>query len=395
MSKIEKYDNFGRGITYINNKITFVPNTIIDEDIDVQIIEEHKNYQLGKCIKINNPSEKRIKPKCPYYGICGGCDLQHLSYQDQANFKLDKIKKIFEINNIKYQKIGFIKSDKDYYYRNKITLKVLNGKIGYYENKTNNLVEINECLLAKDCINELIKQLSFDNNTSGEIVIRCNNNNELLISLNGNLSLNRKDLPPELKIVGIVSNGKAIYGDDFLITDLGGTLYKYSYNSFFQVNDYICIKLFEILKNNIKDGNVLDLYCGVGSLSIQEQNTNNKVYGIEIVENAIKNAIVNAKINRKNNMYFMLGDVAKVVDKINGNIDYLVVDPPRSGLDKKTISYIINEKINNMIYISCNPDTLVRDLKLLSDLYKIIEVTACDMFPNTYHVETICILERK
>lgn len=394
MVKVTKLDSFGRGITYINDLITFIPNTLPEEEIEVEITKVKKNFQEGKCTRILEESSKRIKPKCPLFGICGGCDLQHLLYEDTVDYKKNKIKELFKRNDLDYSKLNFIKSKNEYNYRNKVTLKVVNGDIGYYINETHDLVKINKCFLAKECINDLIELLHFSNDESGEITIRSNNNNELLVSLDGNLTFNRNEYPDTIKICGVITNGKPIYGEESFVHKIGDLYFKISYDSFFQINDDICQELFSIVNENITTGNVLDLYCGVGSLGLNVSNYN-KLFGIEIVPNAIKNAITNASINHKSNTYYMLGDASKIINKINDNINNLIVDPPRKGLDKETINYIFNNDINKIIYISCNPDTLVRDLKLINDQYNITKVYACDMFPYTYHVETVCVLERK
>ena len=155
-------------------------------------------------------------------------------------------------------------------------------------------------------------------------------------------------------------------------------------------------KIFNIIEKNInKDEEVLDLYSGVGTLSIVAASKAKHVIGVEVVANAVKNALVNMKLNKKDNLDFMLGDVPKVVSNIKNNIDTIIFDPPRKGLDTFTINYALDKKPNKIIYVSCNPITLVRDLKLLSDKYKIKELSILDMFSYSYHYESVCILERE
>ena len=169
-----------------------------------------------------------------------------------------------------------------------------------------------------------------------------------------------------------------------------------SYNSFFQVNPYICEKLFNLIKDNIDSNSlVLDLYCGVGTLGIVSSSKAKEVLSVEIVKNAVVNGIQNAKLNKKDNIKFMLGDVGEIVKKINKDFDTLIIDPPRSGLSKNTISFVKEKLPSKIIYVSCDVNTLMRDLKLLEDLYIIKEYKILDMFSYSYHLESFVVLERR
>lgn len=392
---IEKLDYFGNGITYVDDVVTFVPYALPEEEVDIDIIKSKKKFCEAKCNEIIKKSSKRVEPHCPYFTHCGGCHLQHLKYEDTLDFKLKKLKNIFYRNRIICNDIIIHSSSKSFHYRNKISLKAENNKIGYYQAETHKIIEINLCSIANSSINECIKKLKQMPLKNGEIILRTNHNEELLIIVNGNIEITRKDFSSNLKIVGIIVNNKCIYGDDFLITKINKYLFKYSYDSFFQVNNDICSEVLELISKTVTDGNVLDLYCGVGSLSIAASKKSNKVYGIEIVPNAIKNALDNVKINKKENMFFLLGDVEKTISKIKDSFDWIMVDPPRKGLDKNTINFILNRNIPNMIYMSCDPVTLARDLVLLQEKYDIETTHLFDMFPYTYHVECVSVLHQK
>ena len=391
--KIERLDDFGRGIGYIDNKIVFVENALPGEEASIEITNEKKNFCEAKVIDIESISSKRIEPLCKYYNTCGGCHLLHLNYQDTLEYKVNKLKNIFKKNKIYDGDINIIENKDNLHYRNKIELKIENGKIGFYQNKSHDLVEINECLTTKECINKVIKDIKLNN---GDITIRSNYNDEILLIVNTKDKFEYDNILKNNKIVGIIINDKLIYGDNHFVQVINNLYFKVSYNSFFQINEYICSKLFDIIDSNIDNNStVLDLYCGVGTLSLVASKKANTVYGIEIVENAILNATINAKINKKDNLYFMCGDSSKLVDKIKDDIDTLIVDPPRSGLSKKIIDTIKNKKFKKIIYVSCDPQTLARDIKELINDYNIKSITALDMFSYTYHVETVCILERK
>ena len=398
MYKIEKMDNKGRGITFINNKITFVSNTLPGEEVNIKIVKEAKKYNEGEVIEFITKSDKRREGICPYFGLCGGCELMHMTYEDTISYKKEKLESIlYKYAHIE-RDIDIIKSDKILNYRNKITLKVENNKYGYYKNNTHSLVEVDECLLAEDAINRFIKDIEYLNIKNGEVTIRSNYNEELLIYIKSKEKVepNFEYLKSKHKIVGIVLNDNTIYGDSSFVEIINNMYFQVSYDSFFQVNRNICSKLFDLILEEIKENEtVLDLYCGVGTLGINAKRHANKVFGIEIVKYAILNAITNAKINKRDNMYYMLGDVSKNIMKIKDKIDTVIVDPPRAGLDTITKKTILNFKAKKIIYVSCDPMTLARDLNELQNVYNIIDIKGLDMFPYTQHCESITVLERR
>lgn len=395
---IEKLDNQGRGICYVNNKITFVTNALPTENVKIKLTKEAKKFNEAEVVEYVKKSSKRIENKCPYFEICGGCELLHMTYEDACNYKKEKLESILsKYANIKTD-IEIIKSKNNENYRNKITLKVEKGKYGYYESKSHKLIEIKECLLAEPAINKFIKDIDKLNIKNGEVTIRSNYNSELLIWIKS-----KEDVKPDIKylksqhkIVGFILNDKTIEGDNSFIEIINHQLFTVSYDSFFQINRDICSKLFKLVNKHIKDYEViLDLYCGVGTLGINATQNAKKAFGIEIVKNAVLNAITNSKINKRDNIYYMLGDVAESLPKIKDKIDTIIVDPPRAGLDKVTKETIIDFKPTKIIYVSCDPMTLARDLKELSPYYNITEVKGLDMFPNTQHIECCCVLYRR
>lgn len=395
--KIEKLDHFGRGI-FFDNKICFVENALPKEEVKVSLSKDSKKYQEYHLDEVIKKSKSRITPKCPFFNKCGGCQLQHMSYENTLDFKLNKVKEILSKFKVNYPDITIEDNPSPFNYRNKIELKIKNRKVGFYQNNTNRIVEIDKCLVASSAINGVIQQLVNMDLNDCDIIIRSNYNNEILIQFKTKqeLIINRDSFSNDLKIASIMINDKVIYGEDHLIMKTNNCLFKCSYDAFFQVNPYICEKIANYLIDNIPKYSIIaDLYCGVGYLGILASSKAKKVYGIEIVDNAIKDAIINSKINKIDNMYYMLGDVSKIFKKINDNINYLIVDPPRSGLDSKTIETIINNNIPNIFYMSCDPNTLARDLKIFQNYYIIKSIKIFDMFSYTYHIESVCILERR
>ena len=360
------YDHQGRGMARINNKIVFIPNTMIDEIVKIKITKEKKNYMEAEVIEYIKCNSKRINNLCRYYELCGGCDILHIPYDEQLKYKYNKIKNIMN----RYVKEDFIindivKSDKQFNYRNKVTLQVDKNKFGYYGKKSNNIIPIKKCLLLDDSLNEYISTID-----------KC------------------KD-----KIVLRTDGKKVLDNNNELITkEIGKYKYLVSLESFFQVNDNVTYKLYEKIKDycsSTKEDNILDLYCGTGTIGIYLSDCCKKVLGIEINKQAIKDANKNKELNNIANIEFIADDVSKVINKIKFKPDIIVVDPPRAGLDEFTIKEIVKMNPKKLVYVSCDPMTLSRDLNILKYYFKINEITPFDMFPNTYHVETLCVLTRK
>ncbi|NLL01883.1 MAG: class I SAM-dependent RNA methyltransferase [Mollicutes bacterium] len=387
----EKLDYFGRGIAYLDKKIIFIENALPGEEVLIEITKEKKSFAEGKVIDYLTTSPERVIPKCPYYEECGGCNLSH--FKEQLHFKKTEFVSLIKSNCHLDVNPIVIESPKNYYYRNKVTLKIENYKWGYYENQSHQFVSINQCLIAKESINKIIKRQDLFKIATGEIVIRSNYNDEILISINteSKYEVDIEELKKDNRLLGIIINDKIYYGQDSFIEFIDNYLFKVSINSFFQVNIDILKEIFKILSKT-NTTNMIDLYCGVGVLGTVINKE--KLYGIENSYSSIKDALLNAKMNKQENNYYLLGDSSKI-SEIKDNIDLIIVDPPRSGINKKTMEHILNLNVGSIIYMSCNPHTLSRDLKKLKDKYCIKECYLFDMFPQTYHFETICILTKK
>lgn len=388
---IDRMDHFGNGIGNINGKIIFVKGALTGETVDVTITKDKKSFMEGTINTIIYKSSKRVEPFCKYFGVCGGCSLCHLNYENTLEYKKERVKNI--LSKFDIPKINVIRNENDLYYRNKIELKIVDGKLGFYEKSTHNLIEIKECKVTKKSINksfEFVKNMKLE---SANVTIRANYNDEVLIIIDSKekpVILN----PEDYKIVGIVLNDKCIYGQDNFMEKINNLFFTVSYNSFFQVNNYINLELFNLIKENIVGKTVLDLYSGVGTLSIVASKVVDKVYSIEVIANAVKNALINAKINKCDNINFILGKVEDKIGFINDKIDTIIVDPARAGLDKKTIKVINKLSPQRIIYVSCDTQSLANNLVDLAN-YEIKKFYILDMFSYTYHIECFCILDRK
>lgn len=394
-SKIERLDDEGRGIAYNNGKVVFIPNTLPKEEVEYEILIDKKNFSEGKLNNILKENKNRVLPKCPLYTTCGGCSLMHSNIGFQEEYKENKIKSILRRYANIDTDVKFVKSNKDLFYRNKVVLKVENSKWGYYQKKSHNILEIDSCLLVNNNINDVIGNHDYINISEGEITIRTNYEDKILISITSDkkVTIDKSNIPSN--VIGIVLNKETIYGNNYFYDMIADVKFKVSYNSFFQINNYIAGEIFDILRCNLSGENLLDLYCGVGTLGLSLANKYNNIYGIEKIRNAIEDAKLNSKENNIDNTHFFVGDTGTVLKNIDVSFDTVIIDPPRSGLNDETLEYILNSKPKNIAYISCNVITLARDLSKIKELYTIKKITGLDMFPNCHDVETVMILEKK
>lgn len=395
--KVEKLNSQLEGIGYVDGKITFIPKSIPGELVDVTITKEKKKFQEGTLKKVIMPSEKRTLAKCPYFDKCGGCDLEHLSYAESLLWKKNMLQELFQRNHLWEGEIPVVSSVKPWNYRNKLSLKVERGTLGFYEEKTHQFVEIKTCLIARGAINCLLHDFSLFAFQEGSLEVRTNHNDELLLSIQTEERVHiDKKLFEQHKIVGIIVNQKLCYGEPFLYLRNGGLLYKLSMSSFFQVNYEMSEKLFLYVRNILKSArNVLDLYSGIGTLGFQAAKLGASVTGIEVVQSAVLNAIESAKRNQFKSVSYHLGKVEDLLSHIPFGFDTVIVDPPRSGLDKKTRNVLLASLPQKILYVSCNPITLIRDLKEFQKYYTLDSVRAFDMFPYTRHVESVSLLSLK
>ena len=397
--KIEKLDYYGRGISRSSGKVYFIENALKDEDVSITLLKEKKKYCEAKLKEISNISKDRTEAKCKYYNICGGCQLMHIKDKKQEEFKKEKVEEILK-KFINYNKdVNDIVFSKNFNYRNKVVLHIKDNKLGFYKNKTNELIEIDKCLLLNPVINDLISYLKnyIELKDIEKITIKVGNKtNEVMLIIDGSIAYYKK----LLEIVDVlIINEKVMTTKDYITSYIGNKKYIIKKNSFFQVNYDISTRMYNKVKDVIvkeKSKNVLDLYCGTGTIGIYISDVVSKITGIEVVSDAIEAANINKKINNVGNIEFILGKVEDKLDFIsNNNIDTVIVDPPRSGLHKKVIPILEKISPKTIIYVSCDPITMARDIKLLSNNYELVEVTPYDMFPNTYHVECVCVLKLK
>lgn len=399
---ILKQDHFGNGLAKINNKLIFVNKALPGDICNIKITKVQKNYANGEILEILQSSTIRTAPICPYYDTCGGCHIMHEEYKQQLLFKENKVKELINkftgLDNINYYPII---GKNSFYYRNKVIFHGINHKLGFYQEKTNNLVPAKECAITNKNLNKVyLKVQSFlkdyPNSNVKKLMLRSTSLDEILVTLEGNI--NKNEILPYLDIVtSIYVNNELIKRNGFVTEDILGIKFMIYPNSFFQVNYDMMLDLYGIVidfyKNN-KYSKILDLYCGTGTIGMLVSKYVDSVVGIEVEPSSIKSANLCKELNHISNIDFIEGKVEDKIDLFK-EIESIIVDPPRSGLDMHTIDIIMKLNPKSIVYVSCDPATLARDLNILKEKYNVLEVHPVDMFPNTYHVECVCILKCK
>lgn len=442
--EITDVNYMGKGVSKIDDLVVFIDGAIEGDKAEIKIIDIKKNFALGKLLKIKKPSRSRIKPPCQSYEKCGGCQLMHYDYNEQLIYKKKRVKSELKRANISIDDINIFDTlgmDDPFRYRNKTAFAVSKKNneiiIGPYEQGTYNTVDISSCKIqskeADDAV-KLFKELMvkyniepFDKKTKKgfirNIVIRNNSQNELMFIIVTDTEYfpKKKDIVKDLStqiksIKTIVQNINSkntnvvmgyknfvLYGEGTLKDNIGDLQFTISPETFFQINPIQTEKLYNTAINyaDLKENEIcFDIYCGIGTISLLAAKKAKKVYGIEMVEQSIKNAKENAKKNNIDNAEFFAGTAEEILPKLhkekNIKADCIIVDPPRKGCEKEVIDTMIQINPEKIVYVSCNPSTLARDIKLLEDGgYKLSKVQPVDMFPWTVHVECVVLIEKK
>lgn len=430
----------GHGLGRFNGMAVFVPLSFTGDRIQAQITSIQKRFAQAKLLKVITPSPERITPTCPYFGECGACSLMHISYQSQLTAKhrivCDSLERIGGFNGICVN--DTIGAEYPFHYRNKSVFSFTNTDLGVvfgcFEKRSHQLVSIDDCLIQdekavkamkiiKDWANEFGISAYDIKSKSGVLrygVVRCTPVATMVIIVTTGKLPFSSELTHKLKavlpdMVSLIHNinklpsapilgneNKLIYGNEMLDVTLGSLKFSVSPLSFLQVNSEQTMKLYMQAVNALnlnKNDIVMDLYCGIGTISLTVSQYVKKVIGIEVVRSAISDAKLNASINGITNAEFICGAVEKVLPSLlNGNFNptAIILDPPRAGVERSAIDAIASSNVPKIAYISCNPATLARDCKIFRSLgYSISFVQPVDMFPQTEHIETVCLLTRK
>ena len=390
-----------------DGRAVFIPFVLPGEKVKIELIEEKKGFTRARLVEIIEPSPNRIEPFCQHFSVCGGCHYQHMSYQTQLIAKQeiveDAFKRIAKLDNIPMQPI--IPSEKQLNYRNTVQFHpTWDGHLGYQAWRTNKVVDISECYLPMPVIDDLWKNMQFPEEAEiNRVSFKQNNYSDSMLILESNLS----DLPEfsaDLPISVVYvhpKGGRVLSGNNYLVYEVHGENFQVTADSFFQVNfsgaeKMITQLLNEVEKNfpNRNDLTIFDVYCGVGLFSKFLAPKAKELIGIELSESACEDFSVN--LNSFDNVSIYQDKAERALPTIKGKPDMIVVDPPRTGLGKYALDAIIEKEPELLIYISCDPSTLARDVKKLVEADFILEsVTPLDMFPHTYHIENIVVLKKQ
>ena len=436
---ITGYDMNGLGVSKLDGIVVFVERALEEEVVLAEITYLHKKYAFAKIVKIIQPSPTRLLSPCPYYEGCGGCDLLHMDYRTECMIKQKKVKDAFEkICKLKDVKINpVIRSKHTLGYRNKVMVPF--GKdeddnviYGFYQKLTHKLISIDKCVIGNHYANELIEfirkyvsvmNIPIYNEETGKgifrvAMVRNTVHNDIMlvlvvtkyIDISKLVECIKNDFTKVKSIYLNINSDKTnvmlsneyihIYGDEYITEEILGLKFKVSAASFMQVNHEQCEKLYSEayrMANLNSNMNVIDAYCGMGSITLGIAKKVNHVYGIEIVSEAIENANQNKELNNISNVTFICGKCEEEIQKLvkKKDVDVIFFDPPRKGCDEKFLSTVVEMNIPKIVYISCNISTACRDINyLMKHNYEVLEATPVDLFSKTSHVETVTTLVR-
>lgn len=435
--KCVDYTFDGQAICKLDRRVIFVPSLLKDEEADVEILYRKKDYDIGRIVKITKISEYRSKSKCPCSTSCGGCCFQNLLYSEQLKLKFDHASDTFKrIGGVNTPVTKIYGMDKPYRYRNKIQVPFgydRQGRLvyGFYRFKSHDIVPITDCVIEDEVHVNILKTIrnlmvsmhidAYDEDRRRGIIrhvlIRVGKvSKEVMVVI----VVNTMRFPSSKNFVHeIVKENSAVstvifnlndrdtnvilgakeevmYGKGFIYDELLGVRFKISSKSFYQVNHDQCEVLYDLAIKEAelkKTDNILDAYCGIGTIGLIASKYCKSVDGVEIIREAISDAKENAYVNNIRNTNYVCGDAASYI--INKPYDCVFVDPPRKGLDLPFLNSLLKSKPKKIIYISCDVGTLARDLKELKSIYDIVSINLVDMFPHTFHVESVVSLCRK
>ncbi len=441
--EISGYGHEGEGVARYRDFTVFVPEALQDERVLAKIYEVKRNFARGEVLSVIKPGAERVVPGCALFKDCGGCQLQHLDYRAQLIAKqrriIDAVERIGGLSGVTVHSVAGMKEPWRYRNKGQYPVGVSGNSIvmGFYRRGTHQIVPAVDCLLQPAITNKIGKKIrellekyrvSIYNERTGKGLLRhvliknAFATGEVMVVLitTGDVFPGGAKIARDLcgafgEIKSVVQNinrsrdnvilgnsNTVLWGRDHIIEKIGALNFKVSASSFFQVNPVqvqaLYSKAVEYADLSWKEI-VLDAYCGVGSLTLFLAKKAKQVYGVEVVTEAILNAKENAKLNGIENVEFIAGTVERVLPglmKRNMVFDVAVLDPPRSGCEETVLKALAASRVKRMVYVSCNPGTLARDLKILDGLgYKTLEIQPVDMFPHTYHVECVVRIERK
>lgn len=437
---IEDLTHEGAGVAKVNGYALFIPQALPGETVDIKVVKTKAGYGYGRLLQVQTKSEHRVEPPCPIFYKCGGCQIQHMDYSAQLAYKQKQVKDVMDrvakLPNVPVRPV--IGMDDPWRYRNKSQVPVAfqQGDLvaGFYAKRSHSIVDMDQCIIQhkeNDIVVQTVKQLAKElripayeeqshqgvlrhivaryGKTTGQVMVVLVTKEKKLPHKEAFISGIRKHVPGVVSIVQNINNKRTnvifgqqtevLWGEHYLYDEINGIQFAISARSFYQVNPEQTNRLYsKALEYADLTGNetVIDAYCGIGTISLFLAKKARHVYGVEIVPEAITDAKRNAKLNQITNATFAVGQAEEVIPRWYDqgiDADVIVVDPPRKGCDEALLRTMIEMKPKRIVYVSCNPGTLARDLRILEDGgFKTEEVTPVDMFPQTTHVEAVASL---
>lgn len=397
----------GRGVGRAEGVAVFVPYALVGERVRIVVEELKKNYAKARLLSIETPSPHRTKSECPYFYECGGCAYWHTDYEFELEIKQRCVEDcIRRIGGIECEILPIIGCPSDRRYRNKASYKVAGGEVGFFAGHTHELVSVSDCLLqteqtnsAAKCIGRFLKENGLD----GSIFIRTLGG-RVVAGIDAELeAAAAAELADKLRgvgvdLAGLLANGKTVYGSDRLTDKVGETEYAVSADSFYQVNIFHTKTLYDKVREFAALGGretVWDLYCGTGTIGLYLASGAKRIVGVETVPSAVEDARENARRNGVNNAEYICASATEAAIKLREKPDVVILDPPRRGCDKRVIEAVTKSGAERVVYVSCKPSTLARDMKLFASFgYTAAKACPVDMFPRTAHVETVVLMSR-
>ena len=431
---IKKTGINGEGIGYIDRMPVFVPQALIGEEVEIRIVDKQKRYATAELLRVVKSSKNRIRPKCFIQNTCGACPLMIARYPVQLEYKQDLLKQsLIKYAQIDPRKVARVKASEDVFgYRNqfKLPCAMEEGRLvsGLFMPNSNYFIDVKKCWIHEDGLERVRMDIMHVLNTHGcvsynphdkkgirNLVVRGFDNRYQCTIVTGNEELDERLISDLMRIKGLTSLWQSIHtikktpevfgnkmmhlaGETSLAMELDGLKLRISPRSFFQLNSKQAVQLYRTIASMVKEDNelIVEAYSGIGAISLYLKDKAKEIIGIESIKDAVVNANQNAALNGCEHVSFLCDDAANKLTYLSKkrSIDVLVVDPPRSGLDDAMLDCILRSKIKNIIYVSCNPATLGKNLAVLSSRYNVDKIQPIDIFPHTPHVETVALLSK-
>lgn len=431
---IKKTGINGEGIGYIDRMPVFVPQALIGEEVEIRIVDKQKRYATAELLRVVKSSKNRIRPKCFIQNTCGACPLMIARYPAQLEYKQDLLKQsLIKYAQIDPRKVARVKASEDVFgYRNqfKLPCAMEEGRLvsGLFMPNSNYFIDVKKCWIHEDGLERVRMDIMHVLNTHDcvsynphdkkgirNLVVRGFDNRYQCTIVTGNEELDERLISDLMRIKGLTSLWQSIHtikktpevfgnkmmhlaGETSLAMELDGLKLRISPRSFFQLNSKQAVQLYRTIASMVKENNelIVEAYSGIGAISLYLKDKAKEIIGIESIKDAVVNANQNAALNGCEHVSFLCDDAANKLTYLSKkrSIDVLVVDPPRSGLDDAMLECILRSKIKNIIYVSCNPATLGKNLAVLCSRYNVDRIQPIDIFPHTPHVETVALLSK-